>query len=379
VSFTKNDRIQAEFAKSVNDDYEVIQVKVDNYWKGKWIKHPAICNLHGLPADLVYEIIRDVSLLQTHNEPATPKNFADWLISSYGKTFSENFPFDYNYKYHTTHPKNLDIDWLGPRLYQASFEEVVRGSLSQITPDVHYVDHFRYPSNGGFESYLNDLKQDKNYEFNHESQSIDLKNKVVTFTNDTQFQFSQLVSSIPLPALIEMIIDAPKEVLDASRRLACSTCVCVSVGVNRNDLHESHWTYYYDKDICFARTSMPHRLSPGTAPKDCGSIQCEVYFSDKYKPLTKSLQTIEEEVIRDLKKCGLVKETDEILCVHTQKLDYANVIFDLERANALAVVMGFLEDSDIHVCGRFGEWGYHWTDESLLSGESAARAALSKI
>lgn len=379
VSFTKDKRIQKAFAKSVEDAYEVIQVKVDNFWKGKWIKHPAICNLHGLPAELVYEIIRDVSLLQTEDKSSPPTNFAEWLTSSYGKTFSETFPFDYNEKYHTTHPKNLDIDWLGPRLYKASFEEVVKGSLSQTTPDVHYVDHFRYPTDGGFESYLNDLKLNKNYAFNYECQNIDLKKKVVSFGNGKQFEFDQLISSIPLPVLIQRIQNAPKEVLDASRKLACSTCVCVSVGVNRSDIHEAQWTYYYDKEISFARTSIPHLLSPKTVPDGCGSIQCEVYFSDKYRPLTKSLKSVEEDVLRDLRKCGLVQESDQILCVHTQKLEYANVIFDLERASSLKIIMDFLAETDLHVCGRFGEWGYHWTDESLLSGEEAARAALSKI
>lgn len=381
MSFTKNERIQGEFAESIDHAYEVIQVKVDNYWNGKWIKHPAICNLHGLPEDLVYDIIHEVSQLQgeSETEAPLPANFADWLTSSYGQTFSENFPFDYNDKYHTTHPKNLDIDWLGPRLYKASFEEVVRGALSQTTPDVHYVDHFRYPTEGGFESYLNDLKKHNHYEFDHECSSIDLQKKTLTFNNGHEFEFNQLISSIPLPVLIERIDQVPAEVLEASRKLACSTCVCVSVGIDRNDIHEAQWTYYYDKDISFARTSIPHLLSPNTVPKGCGSIQCEVYFSDKYKPMNKSLESIAEDVVRDLRKCDLVKPTDKIMCVHTQKLDYANVIFDLERAAALSVIKDYLADTDVQVCGRFGEWGYHWTDESLLSGEEAARAALSNI
>ena len=41
--------LQKLFAQSVDEKYEVIQATPNNVWKGIRIKHPAICNLHGLP------------------------------------------------------------------------------------------------------------------------------------------------------------------------------------------------------------------------------------------------------------------------------------------------------------------------------------------
>jgi hypothetical protein len=58
-------------------------------------------------------------------------------------------------------------------------------------------------------------------------------------------------------------------------------------------------------------------------------------------------------------------------------LRYANIIFDLERAKALKTVHGYLDDLGISYCGRYGDWGYMWTDESFISGEKAADRALS--
>jgi len=57
-------------------------------------------------------------------------------------------------------------------------------------------------------------------------------------------------------------------------------------------------------------------------------------------------------------------------------LPYANVIFDLERAASLALVHGYLDELGIGYCGRYGDWGYMWTDESFMSGERAAEATL---
>ena len=57
-------------------------------------------------------------------------------------------------------------------------------------------------------------------------------------------------------------------------------------------------------------------------------------------------------------------------------LPYANIIFDLDRAAALKTVHGYLDDLGIAYCGRYGDWGYLWTDESFKSGELAAERVL---
>ena len=83
----------------------------------------------------------------------------------------------------------------------------------------------------------------------------------LSFSNGHVTQYDGLVSSVPLPDLIRMIQGAPPDVVDAARRLACSTCVLVNIGVNRADLSNAHMTYFYDEDICFTRLGFPHMLS----------------------------------------------------------------------------------------------------------------------
>ena len=83
-----------------------------------------------------------------------------------------------------------------------------------------------------------------------------------------------------------------------------------------------------------------------------------------------------EPVIKDLRRCGLLREDDKILFRNALLVRYANVIFDLERVPALKTVHGYLDDLGIAYCGRYGDWGYMWTDESFKSGEQAAEKAL---
>jgi protoporphyrinogen oxidase len=216
-----------------------------------------------------------------------------------------------------------------------------------------------------------------NLKLNHELVSIDPRARQLKFSNGHITNYDGLVSSVPLPDMIRMIQGAPKDVVDASKRLACSTCVLVNVGVNRADLSEAHMTYFYDEDICFTRLGFPHMLSTKNVPPGTGNIQAEVYFSDKYKPFTGTPDAWIEPVIRDLRKCGLLRENDKVLFSEARLLKYANIIFDLDRAAALKTVHAYLDELGIAYCGRYGDWGYMWTDESFISGEKAADRALS--
>jgi protoporphyrinogen oxidase len=253
---------------------------------------------------------------------------------------------------------------------------VLRGALSPSAPHVHYITHFRYPSAGGFVNYLKKFVPLGNLQLNHELQSIDPRARQLSFSNGCVTRYDSLISSLPLPDLIRMIQGAPPDVVEASRRLACSTCVLVNIGVNREDLSSAHMTYFYDEDICFTRLGFPHMLSAKNAPPGTGSIQAEVYFSKKYKPFTGSPDACIEPVIRDLRRCGLLRPEDRVLFKEAMLLPYANIIFDLDRAAALKTVHGYLDDMAIAYCGRYGDWGYMWTDESFISGEQAALKAL---
>jgi protoporphyrinogen oxidase len=375
ISFTKDPRIQELFADAVDQQFETVQITLNNYWRGHWPLHPVQLHMYGLPEDVIVKVITD--FVEEHHAPERPiKNYADWLLASFGRSFAELFPMTYTRKYHLTTADNMSTDWLGPRIYRPSLEEVLRGAISPSAPHVHYITHFRYPTEGGFVAYLQKLVPLGNLKFGHELVAIDPRQRELRFSNGAVSNYDALVSSVALPDLIPMIKGAPQDVRAAAQRLACSTCVLVNVGVNRQDLSPAHMSYFYDEDICFTRLSFPHMLSPRNVPPGAGSIQAEVYFSSKYKPLTGAPEEWIEPVIKDLHRCGLLREDDKILFKNAVLVRHANVIFDLERNAALKTVHGYLDDIGIAYCGRYGDWGYMWTDESFKSGEQAAEKAL---
>jgi protoporphyrinogen oxidase len=378
VSFTKDERIQEILADAVGGAFEEIQYKLDNYWRGHWVTHPAQCNLYGLPVDVVTQVIADFVRELDQPDDAPIDNYEDWLVKSYGRKFADEFPAAYTLKYHTTTPENMTTDWIGPRMYRPSLEEVLRGALAPAAPNVHYVTGFRYPTNGGFSAYLRKFVESAPIDLGHEAAEIDPAQRRIEFTNGRAAGYDALVSSIPLPDLLDLLVDVPGDVREAGSRLACSSCVLVNVGVSRADVSEEHIKYFYDHDIIFSRLCFPSLMSPNNAPPGTSSIQAEIYFSEKYKPLNVAPDDLVEPTIADLMKCGLLESPDDVVYKGAMLCKYANIIFDHDRTDALETVHGFLAEQGISWCGRYGDWGYIWTDQAFMSGERAAEEALAR-
>ena len=111
-------------------------------------------------------------------------------------------------------------------------------------------------------------------------------------------------------------------------------------------------------------------------PEGMSAIQAEVYFSRKYRPLEGPPEAWIEPTIAGLTRCGVLRPDDRIVLRQAMLIPWANIIFDLEREAALRTVHGFLAEAGIAWCGRYGDWGYLWSDEAFRSGERAASGIL---
>ena len=91
ISFTKDPRIQDLFADSVDQQFETVQINLNNYWRGYWPQHPVQLHLHGLPEDVIIKVIED--FVEEREGPERPvNNYADWLLSSFGRSLLSCFP-----------------------------------------------------------------------------------------------------------------------------------------------------------------------------------------------------------------------------------------------------------------------------------------------
>jgi protoporphyrinogen oxidase len=379
ISFTRDERVQQVFSDAVDGQYENIQFKVDNYWHGVRMKHPVQMNLHGLPTELIVDVVKDFVASHQRPDDLPIRTYADWLEAAFGTTFAKTFPSVYGLKYHTTTPDNMTTEWLGPRMYRPDLGELLRGAMETVTADVHYVTHFRYPSYGGFYSYLRRFWEANPPMLDHAIKEIDPRARTVSFVDGSVAGYRELISSVPLPELIPLIAGAPREVREAAGRLSFTSVCMVDIGVDRADLSPAQLSYYYDEDIVFPRLNYPHGLSPHVVPPGHGAVQAEIYGSDRYRPFDRPAEAYIEPVIADLHKVGILREGDGIVHRSAHITRYANIIYDLDRAAALAIVHGYLDEIGVRYCGRYGDWNHAWTDEAFTSGATAAERLLTAV
>ena len=150
ISFTSDTRLQELFSGNIGGKYEVMKAYVNNYWRGHWVKHPAQINLHGLPSRSRRRLHQGLHRRRAVENPVID-NYEDWLHRGVRRDVRAGRS-RWSTRRSTTRRRrrNLTTDWLGPRLYRPTLDEVLLGALKPEPLDVHYVDHFRYPTNGGF-------------------------------------------------------------------------------------------------------------------------------------------------------------------------------------------------------------------------------------
>ena len=341
-----------------------------NYYSGCWIKHPAQNNLYNLSSSEKTRIIADfVNKLDMPVDKI--KNYEQWLRCQYGDCFAENFPMKYTRKYWTTEAKNIEIKWIGKRMYKPSLEEMESSCYTDKTPNRYYTEEMRYPKEGGYKSFLLNIAKDQAINFNKEVIAIDTDTKKITFFDGEIIEYTKLISSIPLPEYAKLIRNIPNVVKNACEKLAWTCGVLVSIGFNKPDIAKHLWYYIYDEDILPSRVYSPSLKSPDNAPKGCSSIQAEIFFSNKYKPLKISQEEILKNTIKQLSVIMNFSKND-IACSDVRYEPYANVIFDHEIYKNRKTILDYLLNLGILPIGRFGEWEYFWSDQSLMSGVRAA-------
>lgn len=362
LSFTKDKYVKEIFSKSC--EYIVHKPIAYNYYKGSWLKHPAQNNLYPLGLEEKLEIISD--FVENENKKTNISNYEEWLRAQYGNYFSENFPIPYTRKYWTKEARELSITWVGDRMYKPNIKEVLKGAFEPDTPNTYYAKEMRYPKYGGYKNFLTTMVSESQIRFNKKVISIDVNSKSIQFEDKTKEQYTDLISSLPLPELVKMIEGVPDKVKLASEKLWATSVALVSFGFNRADIPKHLWFYIYDENHMASRCYSPSLKSKDNVSDGCSSLQFEVYFS-RHKPLKYDGDELIEHIIEKSIEMNLFQRTD-IQVRDFRVLPYGNVAFYNGMEKDRQVVHDYLDEIDIKYIGRFGEWDYLWSDQSLISG-----------
>ena len=372
VSFTSNEYIKQLFAECVDDEYEDLYVTATNWFQGYWIDHPAQTSLWQVPEPLRTQCVE--SFLEVNDKPpTTPANYQEWLDQAMGPVFAANFPARYTRKYWTMEPRQLDVDWIGARILRPERDDVVRGAQGPLPQSMYYVNtrSSRYPSKGGYLSYVHKMAAGAHIEYGRHLVKVDLNRRLLHFSDGSTVNYERIVTTSNLRHFIGMTEDVPNDVREAADLLLSSQFWRVDVAVAHESRRPELWFYVYDEDKLSVRISRTEAFAPSNAPKGKTGIQVEVYGS-VYRPLPTNGAQVASTVVDELIEFGLIDSPEAIESVSVKRVGTGQIIYDLNRREALSTVNAFLNKHGVERAGRYAEWKYLMTDACTLSGRRIA-------
>ncbi len=312
--------------------------------------------------------------LRPAREPAS--NFEEFIYQVWGKGIAKHFAIPYNRKLWAVPLSTMETSWLGGRVPLPDLSEMIEGALRPVGKPMGPNARFGYPLRGGFQALMNGfLKHLRGpLKLNARVARIIPSRSTVVLANGSVHRYEQLISTMPLPALVKMVGDeAPPSVRLAASRLRHVSVRCVNLGVGRADLTEKHWIYYPETTV-FHRIFVQGNASPHCNPPGGCGLTCEITYSPE-KPLPCDGEELINLCIEHAIQVGIIRADDTILARNMVDMPYAYVVYDHSRAENVAIIREWARSQRIVLAGRYSEWEYYNSDHAFIAGRNAARAA----
>lgn len=100
----------------------------------------------------------------------------------------------------------------------------------------------RYPAIGGFKAFLNQLVKGADIRYDQDVVEINPLKKQVKTSDGNIYTYSRLISSMPLPILVQILEDeVPNQVKDAAKNLRVTSGYTISVALKGENTPDYLW------------------------------------------------------------------------------------------------------------------------------------------
>lgn len=183
-----------------------------------------------------------------------------------------------------------------------------------------------------------------------------------------------VLSTLPLPALVEMTSPAlPEEVRARARQLRYRSLKLIYIALKRPRLTDYHWVYLLDGHFRVNRLSEQKNVSPYMVRED-RTVLCIELSLWRDEPLwDESDEAIYRLALRDLMKMGYEVTEDEVDEYHVTDIPTAYPVYELGFEDRLIPVLeGVHEMRNLLTLGRHGLFLNNSMDDNVLLGMKIA-------
>ncbi len=374
----RDDALRAQVTSWLGDALLAIDRRSVVWSHGVATRYPFQANLHGLPPDVASECLlgylraRDAQREMPRGSAALapPATFEEFILRHFGEGIARHFMVPYNAKLWGVHPRNLSAAWTGRFVPIPRLEDVVAGAFGAAAPSLGYNARFYYPRHGIGDLTRALIDHAGPIELRRAARRIDLARREIVF-DDEVVRYDRLVSTIPLPALIDLLTDVPEVVREASGLLRCTRLWYLDVALHGPCERDWHWAYVPEPEIPFYRVGSYSNFSRAMAPPGAGSLYVEL--SSRAEPDLKTLLPI---VADHLVRMGVVASPERIRFCRARSIESAYVVFDHHHDGAVRTLHDFLASHDVQATGRYGAWTYASMEDAMLMGRAAALSSI---
>jgi dTDP-4-dehydrorhamnose reductase len=355
----------------LDDELNLIERKAGIFLNGKVIPYPLQYNLYHFDEEARKELLAEIiELSNNFDRNKCPKNFYEWIKMGQGEGIARYFMVPYNQKCYNLHPREITSNCGGNYIPSPEIKDIIEGANTDKSKEkVGYNYQFIYPKKGGIDLLIKSFaKSVKNIKLKEKVLKINLTKKMV-FTEKDIYSFCNLINTIPLKKMIEIIADAPEGIENAGNRLKYNKICTVFLGVNKSEISPYQWLYVPQKEVLFYRLSFPSNYSKEMVPIGMSSICAEYsYTGDRIFTDNELI----DKTIEGLIQMGLITNKDEIIFKDIIEVNPGYVIFDFNKEKNLKIIEDYLVGKNVQCIGRYGKWEYSSMEEAMLYGKETA-------
>jgi protoporphyrinogen oxidase len=346
------------------------------HYRNCTVPFPFQANLSALPADVKKECLLGFIHSYCNKEEKSINTFEDWVHTYLGNGLAKHFFTPYNTKLYGDGLNHLTQEWCDQFIPKPSLEETVAGALGGQTRDFGYNVTFNYPKQGGIQILADSIAQRvNNIMLGVTIDSVRWKKKELETVAGETYGYESLVSTMPLPEMVNALDPLPPDLREAGQLLRWRTVHCINIGVKKRGATSSHWAYFPEPGFLFYRVGFIHNICEKSVPVGHSAYYVEI-AADPNERVDTELLT--KRSIEGLKTAGVLEQGDDIAEVQYLQLPHAYVVYDHARPAAVRIIKDFLERHDIHSVGRYGDWKYSAMENALLDGKSIAEKLKSR-
>lgn len=361
----------------LGDDHFLKITRKSRVWShGVYTEYPFQANTYGLPPQVIKECVMGAieadRRRQNAGEGPEPESFSDWIRYYFGDGIAEHFMLSYNAKLWGVAADEITSRWCQRFVPKPDLADIVAGAVGCNAQGMGYNAQFLYPKQGGIQTVATAIGHAVGMERIHLNQKavrVDATTNTVHFESGEVVEYRRLISTIPLPNLIDRMVEVDPYIMAARRKLRANEVVYLNVGVEGGLGETDHWIYVPEVEYPVYRVGSFSNANPAMAPSGCGSLYIEL--SDRKTPVDELRPRIEAMLI----DMNLIERAEQIKFMHTRRIPNAYVIYDFNYHDARHTILSYLKTIGIESIGRYGDWNYSSMEDALLDGQRMAELA----